>query len=108
MGGCGSKPETQDHPMGLHWLYRKVGRCTQQFFGHLGPVAFQIRVVVELVPGSGVVVPPDAEEALERDHHEGDLATHLLDDQALDDANTMTSGVVDRCALDPVAFDEPP
>src|SRR4051794_12291882 len=32
--------------IGSHW---KVRRCAQQFFGHVGPVALQIRVVVEFV-----------------------------------------------------------
>ena len=55
----------------------------QLIFGHLGPIAPELLVVVELVPGQSVVLRPEAEEALKGDDHEGDLTAHLFDDQAL-------------------------
>ena len=54
---------------------------------------------MELVPGQGMIALPNAEEALKGDDDEGDLAAHLLDDQAFDFADVMTSGIVDRRAL---------
>ena len=53
-------------------------------------------------------VLPDAEEALKGNDDEGDLAAHLLDDQAFDFADVMTSSIVDGCAFDTVAFDIAP
>jgi hypothetical protein len=88
--------------------HRKIGRCLQLFLGHVSSIALQIKVVVEFVPGQGVVTLPDAEEPLEGDDHKGNLATHLLDDQAFDFADVMTSGIVDCRAFDAVAFDEAP
>src|SRR5215217_4369231 len=80
----------------------------QLVFSHLGPIAPELLVVVELVPGQSVVLRAEAEEALKGDDHEGDLAAHLFDDQALHLPDPMTSDIVDHRAFDSVAFDIAP
>src|SRR3982751_2860686 len=80
----------------------------QLVFGHLGPVAPELLVVVELGPGQSVVLRAEAEEALKGDDHEGDLPAHLFDDQALHLPDPMASDIVDHRAFDPVAFDIAP
>src|SRR3954449_10949842 len=80
----------------------------QLVFSHLGPIALELRVVVELVPGQSVVLCSEAEEALKGDDHEGDLPAHLFDNQALHLPDPMASDIVDHRAFDPVAFDIAP
>jgi hypothetical protein len=42
----------------------KIRGGPQLVFGHLGPIAPELLVVVELVPGQSVVLRAEAEEAL--------------------------------------------
>jgi hypothetical protein len=54
---------------------------------------------MELVPRQGVMVLPEAEEALEGDDAEGDLAAYLLDNEAFDFADVMASFAVKITAV---------
>jgi hypothetical protein len=88
--------------------HRKVGRCPQLFLSYISSIALQFLIIMKFVPSQGMIVLPEAEEALEGDNDERHLAAHLLDNQAFDFADVMASGVVDGCAFDTVAFDIAP
>src|SRR5690348_12658218 len=74
--------------------------------GDAGTVSADPRVVFQGLPGQGIVVVAEAEEAAEAEHGIGHAPADLVDHHALDRADLVVVGTVHRGAFDLVAADQ--
>src|SRR6195256_4939033 len=75
-------------------------------FGDVHAVSAELLIVVQHRPGNRIMVRADAEEAPETHDRVGDAAAGFIDHKALDLADALTVGVIDRSSFHPVARDQ--
>src|SRR6185436_15239922 len=73
---------------------------------HAGDVAAEGGIVFQRLPGQWIVVVADAEKSTEGEHGVRHPAALLVDHHALDRADLVLIGAIDRSSLDLVAADQ--
>src|SRR4029453_16784343 len=87
-------------------IARVLGRPLELLLRNGGAVPPQAGVIAERGPGDRIVVGTDPQEAAKAQHGIGDLATALVDHDALDGPHMLALAVIDIRAFHFIAADE--
>src|SRR5512133_331641 len=78
----------------------------QVLFRDVGTITCKIDVVLQFIPGNGVLSFAQPKKSAERDDRGADLTTYLLDHQPFDRSDMVVVGIVHVGALHAVALDQ--
>src|SRR5829696_4830979 len=84
----------------------ETGSASNLIFGDVGPEATQTGVIVQLVPGDGVLLAAKTQESAKRQNRVGNLTGLLVDHEPLHRANPIAVAVVDDGPFNAVALDQ--
>src|SRR3979490_321159 len=80
-------------------------RSFELIFGNAGAIAAKVGVVLQRLPGQGIVVVADPEETAETQDSVRDLAGHLIDHDALDRSDLGIVSSIHGRSFDLIAAD---